>query len=127
MTINARRIVSMPMTLKDVGSSQPIISLERITDEAVLAEPWKIRTWVSEKPGGDAYSARCDGYSTIARGTTNLVQYASNFACGLPSEGGVFYVNFAITCKFGTVGCTTIGDMYQYGLRYKFFLSRYPG
>ena len=124
--IPSRTIVSMPMTLKNVGANnQVLFSLETITDEAVLAEPFKFRVWVSQAPGGDPYEAACDGYSTIARGTTNLTQYSSNFACSLPSTGGVFHANFAITCKLGTAGCTSTSDLYKYGSGYKFFLSRY--
>ena len=124
--ISPRTIVSMPMTLKDVGTNNNVsVSLETITDQAVLADPFKFKLWISEKPGGDAAGPGCSGHSTIARGTTNFSQYPSQFACSLPSTGGVFHVNFAITCKFGTTGCTSASDLYRYGSGYKFFLSRY--
>ena len=126
IAISPKRIVSMPFTLKDVGSNaNQVISLETFTDQAVLAEPFKFRLWASKTPGGDAYSAQCDGYSTIARFVSKFVQFNSSRSCSLPASGGVFYVNFAITCQFGTTGCTSTGDMYEYGSRYKFFLSRY--
>lgn len=126
ISISPRRIVSMPFTLKDVGSnSSQVISLETFTDQAVLADPFKFRLWASKTPGGDAYSAQCDGYSTIARFTSKVVQFNSSRSCALPSAGGTFYINFAITCQFGTKGCTSTGDMYDYGSSYKFFLSRY--
>ncbi len=126
IAISPKRIVSMPFTLKDVGSSaNQVISLETFTDQAVLAEPFKFRLWASKTPGGDAYSAQCDGYAAIARLVSKFVQYNSSRSCSLPASGGVFYVNFAITCQFGTPGCTSTDDMYEYGSRYKFFLSRY--
>ena len=92
---------------------------------AVLAEPFKIRAWVSTTPGGYEYSAQCDGYSNIARFTSKVVQFNSSRSCSLPASGGVFYANFAVTCQFGTTGCTSTSDMYEYGSLYKFFLSRY--
>jgi len=126
ISISPRRIVSMPFTLKDVGSnSNQVINLETFTDQAVLADPFKFRLWVSKTPGGDAYSAQCDGYSSIARFVSKFVQFNSSRSCSLPASGGVFYANFAITCQFGTTGCTSTGDMYEYGSLYKFFLSRY--
>ena len=126
IAISPTRIVSMPFTLKDVGSNaNQVISLETFTDQAVLAEPFKFRLWASKTPGGDAYSAQCDGYAAIARLVSKFVQFNSSRSCSLPASGGVFYVNFAITCQFGTPGCTSTDDMYEYGSRYKFFLSRY--
>jgi len=126
IAISPKQIVSMPFTLKDVGSNaNQVISLETFTDQAVLAEPFKFRLWTSKTPGGDAYSAQCDGYSTIARFVSKFVQFNSSRSCSLPASGGIFYVNFAITCQFGTPGCTSTDDMYEYGSRYKFFLSRY--
>ena len=126
IAIPPERIVSMPFTLKDVGSNaNQVISLETFTDQAVLAEPFKIRAWVSTTPGGYEYSAQCDGYSNIARFTSKVVQFNSSRSCSLPASGGVFYANFAVTCQFGTTGCTSTSDMYEYGSIYKFFLSRY--
>ena len=126
VSISAKRIVSMPFTLKDVGSnSSQVINLETFTDQAVLADPFKFRLWISKTPGGDAYSGQCDGYSSIARFVSKFVQFNSSRSCALPASGGVFYANFAITCQFGTTGCTSTSDMYQYGSLYKFFLSRY--
>lgn len=126
ISISPRRIVSMPFTLKDVGSNaNQVINLETFTDQAVLADPFKFRLWASKTPGGDAYSAQCDGYSTIARFVSKFVQFNSSRSCALPASGGVFYVNFAVTCQFGTTGCTSTGDMYEYGSLYKFYLSRY--
>ena len=126
IAISPTRIVSMPFTLQDVGSNaNQVISLETFTDQAVLAEPFKIRAWFSTTPGGYEYSAQCDGYSNIARFTFKVVQFNSSRSCSLPASGGVFYANFAVTCQFGATGCTSTSDMYQYGSIYKFFLSRY--
>ena len=126
VVIPANTIVSMPMTLKDIGSANSaVFNLETITDEALLAAPDKVRVWISKTPGGDAYSSSCSAYTAIASFVYKFSQSASNSGCSVPTSGGVFYANFAVSCVLGTTGCESASDQYSYGSSYKFFLLRY--